>query len=435
MNQNNNYLSLHKATKTGYNAVKGEKPAQNSWVRRWFAHIADSFLTLLIGLFFFWVALEIAYPCGYSKIQEAYNQSSAAKLSFLADMGIMQPEGSGQTDGDMFRNFILHYVNPEKAEDSLLVYYTEKAPELVTAKGDDVFKPSYNVVSCSDEKDYLDEILAPTINKRFNTDFFRWNGETIVINNDPGSAGTADNHSLKEQICMYLGIDPITGDSVREQTNDYNSNLYSTLSNCYLMLRQTAAAEAICSTAEWDNEIQLSLSSTQAAAVRCACIFVGWFVASFLYYGIGHLVFGYGRTIGKRILGYYVIDKNRVKARWWQLALRDLVTSLEDLWLLFFSLLMIFGSSVMAVPLFLIGLTSVHAIWFILGSLLLYLLSSILAFILRSDMTSIHDLASHTVCVTLTESEDIKSHLKERKSQDKKDTLEELDSNLKGESI
>lgn len=419
-------------------AVKGEKAAVNSWGKRWIAHICDACITLLLAMAMFSAIFAIAGPCGYNAVQEQYDQASQTKLDFLVDMGIMQSEDSGITDEDIFEDFIFSTLpgyEGDEAKDVLENYYLVKAKTLTQATGDDVFQPQYEIKSYDTLEEYYNQIIVPGINEATGHEMFLWQDDAIVLNDTEGSAGTSDNRSIREQLCLYMGLDPLTGEKLAHaQITDYNSNLYAAIYNCYMNLRQEAAGEAICSEAEWDNEVALSLSSVQASIIRSICLVVAWFVASALYYGICHAIFGYGRTVGKRILGYYVCDKNRVKARWYQILGRDAIVSIEDFWIIFFGFLMVFGIQGLNAPLFLYdGYKTFGAVWLVVISLLLYLLSSILAFILRTDMSSLHDLGSHTVCIKLEEAENIKDHLHVKPKKTNDIDIEELEKNLEVE--
>ena len=430
--RNENGLALGRRTGHRYFTPKGEKPATDVWVRRWLAHLCDAVIVIILGMLLYAAALAIAGPCGYDALMKKYEDAQAWKIDFLTDVGIMVENEEGDstlTDEEMFTRFIRAYVSPETLvqqhddgsthyADDLMEFYLNTVPALDIRLGDYVVP--------TDPKEYFEQILTG-INKAVNADVFKFDETNNLpeLNDevDPDSGSTL---SFYEQLVGYVGADENTPPDYSDSTRSFAQKV----AQSYLNARMTAGQLALCDLTAYTNEIELTSVSNELGVIQTWCVIIGWLVALIGYRLICYAIFKYGRTISKRILGYYVVDSKRVKARAWQQAVRIAIEAVEQFWTIIFALLLSFSGTAFQAPLFSVGSQQVTVFWFLLGSLAIYFISCFIALLRRNNMDSLHDLASHTVCIALEDSEMIESHLKGTEASNADDGDDDLEQNL-----
>lgn len=416
--------------KSGYYTYEGEKPATNVWGRRFLAHLCDVVIEIILGLCLYAACTAIANPLGYSDMSAEYQELFAGKIQFLIDAGIMREseglDGDGNastmTDTEMAEDLVLTYFDYDTLvtteEDGTVVYndllmefYCHKLGVTVTGV------PGYEESLTAYE--YF-EILDEEVNDYAGVDIFVYD-EDLGLPQLNGETVEGHTYSYRSLLFNYMGRNPDTGEeeATAVDTSEVASGVFSSLAQGYLNMRVDAATIAISSDERVSDEYELALISTDMVLVKAVCLAVGYMLAFIIYRGVCYPIFKYGRTVSKRILGYYVVDFKRSKAKWWQLVLRTAVEMIETYWVVLFGYLMIFGTDALTVPLMKVGTAYVEGIWFILASLLIYLGSCICAFIARNNMSSLHDFASHTACIALEEGTFIKDHLQESRNVEK----------------
>ena len=431
-----NQLALDKRTGNRYFTPKGEKPATDVWVRRWLAHLCDAVIVIILGMLMYAAALGIAGPCGYDAKMDEYHSAQAWKLDFLTDVGIMVENEEGDStlsDDEMFTRFIRAYVSPETLvyQKDGQTHYTDDLMEfyLNTIETLDIDFGDYDVPT--DSREYFDKILVPDINEAVNADVFVFNEETNLPElNKSVDPENPDVLPYYDQLVGYVGPDENTPPNFSEATQSFAQRV----AQAYLGARMTAGQLALCDVTAYANEVALTRISNDLGIIQTWCVIAGWLVALVGYRAVTFAVFRYGRTIGKRVLGYYVVDSKRRKAKVWQLAVRTAVEAVEQFWTIIFALLISFSGTAFQAPLFRVSGQPVTVFWFLLGSLAIYFISCFVALLRRNNMDSLHDLASHTVCIALEDSEIIEKHLKENETRVKEGSAEDVARNLDPES-
>lgn len=407
-------------------------PAQDAWGKRWMAHVLDLFSVVVMDFFiYFLIAMPIVRAgTDFNELGTKYETAVDNKLSFLMDMDIMVENEDGDstlTDEEMAEKFIGVYLSGNLGDstqwnDPLMNYYLNKAATLTPYdESVDGYDPSYapsTQPKSLDQAGYNELILSS-----FNSD------ETIFVENENGDLEFEDDGSESSPrylIATYTGIGLKEGEA--KVTTDDNSALFSTIEREYVALREQASLEALSSSQEMPNEIVLSSTYDKILRIRSYAILVSHIVSFVIVYQLPAFFFKYGRSVSKRIFGFYVISRNGKKAKPWQYIVRDLISFLEQFWSIAFSLLLIFGTTSFYIPF--VG--SVYYLPVIIGSLLLFLASAICSFVSRKYMLSFHDYLSFTKCLKLRDKANIQDVLKI--GENKKDSdLDEVKANIEGE--
>lgn len=376
---------------------EGEIDPKRAWMKRGLAFLADLLILYLVSLT---VYMAVTMPIAgastpYQQKVKAYEEAVQKKLNFLSEQRISprKEDGTTYTDEEISKNAFSYYLDGSK-EDILRTYYVDKAPFLTPYQGS---SPGYET-NASPRSMTREEYLS-FLSEEFN----RAAGEKVFIGGaflDEGEAYTP-----YEKLSQYLGVGLKPGQG--KTVNEANQALFLRLSSSYLSLRREAALEAISSAQEMPNEIALLQSYRYVNQTRSLAAVLSWAVAYLLTFPLPSLFFGWGRTVGKRILGFYVISSSEKKAKGWQMALRFLLTFFETFWGVSFLMFYIFGWNLFAVPFFSSTTLTVP----VAISLVWMLSSASLAFVFHSTMSSLHDLASKTRVIQLDEGTSIDSFL------------------------
>lgn len=379
-------LEAKKAT----TSPKGERPAQASWPKRWLAHLADVLIVAILGIVFYTAAVMpiIEATTDFNAQVSIYQNAQSAKIGFLQSMGIMKAKEGGnqsESDSDMFLAFATAYLNDQPQSDPMRIYYTQKAKDLTpynpeTAK--DQWDSRFETTSVPKALD--DAGYNALLEKQFNTD-----SQKVF---EDGKLTDEDSHSARFLLATYTGIGLKPGEG--KEVFDENASFYAAMMSNYTTLRQSAAMEALSSLQEMPTEIALVTSYDRINRLRSLSAILSYVLAFVLG---AFPYFRYGRTIGKRVLGFYVIDRDDRKAAPWQLMARMIVHFFEYFWAIAFTLFFVFGLDALNAPF--IGSVTY---WIPLTvSLCLAILSGILSFAIKPDMLSLADVCSHTRVISL----------------------------------
>lgn len=443
-----------------YYTYEGERPATDSWGRRFLAHVCDVVIVIILGLIMYAILAAISKPLGYSRMSDEYNRLFDEKIQYLIDVGIMEEaEAVGEngqintfSDREMAKRLVEAYFGVDtlvetdekgvfkRYKDPLLEFYCNVLgnPDRdgVTVTGVPGYENPYTT------KEYF-EILEEQVNGYANAEIFVFDetigplgldGQPVGLPKLNDTTIEGRDYSYRDLLFYYLGKNPDTGeeDETIKDTSDVNYGLFSSLAQGYLNMRMDASTIAVSSDERADAELRIIVVSTDMALTKAVCLAVGYMLGFIAYRGVCFPIFKHGRTVAKRVLGYYVVDSKRKKAKWYQLVGRSFVEMLEQYWVVVFGSFMILGTDAFRAPLMKIGATYVTGGWFMLASILLYLASCICAFIVRDNMSSFHDLASHTACICLTDQTFINTHLlkdwnqKQEENEKKESSLEDM---------
>lgn len=435
-----NHLKLIGKTSRAYFTPRGEKPATDVWVRRFLAHVCDAVITIILGLLLYAACLAIAGPLGYDRAMQTYESYQQKKIDFLIEQGIMvegEKDSETLTDSQMFDDFLKAYVSYDTLveEDKSTPHYRDTIFEFFANRIEDLDFSSIANPSERPEKlgskEYFN-LLDEYINKPVGSQIFVFDEEKQlpVLNSESSSSA----RSFKDQLLLYIGVDPQTGETVQAQSSTSSANLYKNVATGYLNLRKYAATIALSDRESLANELLLAQSSNHLAVTQTACVIVGWLLGFIIYRAICFPIFRYGRTIGKRVLGFYVVDRQRRKAKTLQLIARSAFEALEQFWTIIFGMVISFSAQALTAPIFIVNNRPVSCLWFMVASLAIYFISAFVALLRRDNMDSLHDLISRTVVIALNDSELIERHLSLKTDDPSIPGSSSVDMNMKGEN-
>lgn len=415
-----------------------------TWLKRWFAHLADFSLTIILNILIY---IAIVSPIAkaitnYEGNSEEMKSAIKAKFEFLGSLGILElttekkdavDTGYGvqyKNADSMTKKFIQAYLKEDglgdskKWNDNAMNYYLNTSKTLTKQEESSTLK------SFDTTKEYATYLESVFNNGTYKIFTFDEKTQLPQLNDEPGSSKTPDNYSIKKQLRLYIGENYLLEGEKASQT-DSNKAIYSSIKTSYNALVKTMVNEAISSAQEHENEKAIVNLNTKLSLTNSTSIVISFLLAFILYNTLFQCIFKYGRPIGKKILGFYVIDKENRKAQVWQHLVRTACLFFEQFWGIVFNAMMVFGLNTFNAPLFLFGNTSISIYIVCILSFALFLISAILAFILRKDMTSLHDLFSHTKCVKFKSNVVLNEFFSQR---EEATDLNALEKNLEGKN-